>query len=73
MFTDTEMALMIAHKRNADGIVADANAIIDSKDARIAALEARLVREQGKNRNLVLERGQRNAELLASRIGRRRH
>lgn len=73
MFTDTEIGLMLAHKRNADGIVADANQIIDGKDQRIAALEAMLVREQGKNRNLVRERGQRNAELLAARIGRRSH
>lgn len=73
MFTDVEIGLMIAHKRTADDIVRDANAIIDGKDQRIAALEALLVREQGKNRNLVLERGQRNAELLAARIGRRRH
>jgi len=73
MFTDTEVGLMLAHKRNADGIVREANAVIDGKDAHIAALEALLIREQGKNRDLVLERGQRNAELLAARIGRRRH
>lgn len=68
MFTDTEVGLMLAHKRNADGIVREANAVIDGKDAHIAALEAMLVREQLKNAGLVRERGQARNAVLAARL-----
>lgn len=73
MFTDTEMMLMMMHKRNVSAVIADAQGIVDRKNDRIAVLEAALVREQRKNAGLISERGQRNAELLATRIGRRRH
>lgn len=50
------------------GIVREANAVIDGKDAHIAALEAMLVREQLKNAGLVRERGQARNAVLAARL-----
>lgn len=71
MFTDVELGLMIAHKRTADGIVRDANAVIDNANARADALEAMLVREQRKNAALVLDRGRARNAVLAARIARK--
>lgn len=71
MFTETEVALALTHRRHADGIVRDANRIIDGKDARIATLEAMLIREQRKTADLVVDRGRARNAVLAARIARK--
>lgn len=74
MFTDTEIGLTLAHDAEVREIVRGAQGLIDSKNAQIAALQARLAAANATSADLIRERGIRNNEVLAARIAaRRRH
>ena len=68
MFTDTEIGLMLRHRRQMASFEQDAQAIVDGQDATIARLQRQLAATQRQNSDLVLSRGQARNEVLARRL-----
>ena len=68
MFTDTEIGLVMRHRREMAAFAQDAQSIVDGKDATIARLQRQLAAERGKNSDLVLDRGRARNDILARRL-----
>lgn len=71
MFTDTEIGLMLKHRRDLAAYAGEAQAIVDSRDNEIARLRRQLAAAQRRTGDLVLSRGREHNELIAHRIAAR--